>query len=168
LELKSLINPDTVLEKGIEIQEFLCEGGTFQDVFGFSDDTMKAKYEIAYDHYRRKEYEQAIEGFSYLANLNPYTNKYWQALAAAQIKLKRYSDAINSYLASALIEPNDPNPPLYTAHCYLELNQLNETAEALKQTIRVAARSHVYREIEEKATTWLEKINNDLEKQQLG
>jgi type III secretion system low calcium response chaperone LcrH/SycD len=158
MELATLLDEGEVKHNGQVLQDFLCEGGTFQDAFGFTDDVMRAKYEIAYDYYQKKEYEQAISAFSYLTNLNPYIHKYWQALAAAQVRCKFWLDAINSYNAAALIEPNDPNPQLYSGHCFLELNQINEAIEAFKATIRIASRNHLYREIEEKAQEWLNKL----------
>jgi type III secretion system low calcium response chaperone LcrH/SycD len=156
--LDDILAPSDYLGLGSEIQGVLSNGGTLQDIFGFSPELMDAQYEIAYDHFQKQEYVSAITELSYLTNINPYIKKYWQALAAAQMQSKLYPDAINSYAAAALLEPNDPTPPLYMGIAHVQLNQYIEAVENFEKAVELAKVDHQHSEIEKIASKWSEDL----------
>lgn len=75
------------------------------------------------------EYEKSAQLFNELIDQNPYSKKYWNALASSQFMNEEYSDSITSSEYAIAIDPNDPDGLQTKAN---GLYRLNNYEEALK------------------------------------
>ncbi len=137
------------------INEYMNNGGVFQDMFGFTDEMMEARYAKAYDCYHRGDFKDALEGFTYLTMLNPYVKKYWMALGATQVRSSDYDAASVTYSVVAILDANDPTSHFFAAPCYLHMEQRDDAIKSLELAIEIAKKDHQYRDIENRANKLL-------------
>lgn len=113
-------------ELGQKLQDFFAAGGTFKELKDMDDNTMEAIYQVAYNLYQYGKYDEAIKIFRFLGFFDHYNKKYFMGLGACLQMLKQYKEAIDAYSFAALLDINDPKPPLYAGECHLVLGNLDE------------------------------------------
>ncbi|MFQ5730114.1 MAG: CesD/SycD/LcrH family type III secretion system chaperone, partial [Waddliaceae bacterium] len=72
--------PEEAIEKLKDpevIRRQIEEGKTFQEIIGYSVDTMEKFYQGAYNLFQQQEYRKAADAFVFLTTLNPYVHNYW-------------------------------------------------------------------------------------------
>lgn len=74
-------------------------------------------------------YDDGINIINRLIDGNPYSKKYWNALASAQFLAERYDEAVKSSEYTLAIDPNDAEGLLTKANC---LHKIEDFTEALK------------------------------------
>lgn len=142
---------------GKEIIENLNINESLQGIIGYQANLLHLKYEIAQSHYREQSFQKAKEIFAYLALLEPSNKSYWMSLASCQAKLKMSQEALKSYLAASLLDPEDPAPHLCSSYCYLLEGQKTEAISALKSALKLSKNNFKNRAIE-KVSSEIQKI----------
>lgn len=143
-------------EQAMDLAErFVEEGQTFQTLAGISDETMEAVYALAFNQYNNGKYEDADKLFSFLTTFDPTMKKFWMGLAATRQMRKDYENAINCYSMAAVLDIEDPLPPLRAADCHLILGNRTQAINALTEAVRWSADQEKYAEVNERAKTLL-------------
>lgn len=75
------------------------------------------------------EFSKSAHLFNELIDQNPYSKRYWNALASAQFMNEEFNDSVISSEYAIAIDPEDPDGLLTKANC---LYRLNKYEEALK------------------------------------
>ncbi len=160
LNIGDLLDLDRMEKNGKTITDYLSSGGVYQDLFHINDGAMEAKYSQGYHHFERQEYPQAIELFTSLTILNPYTKKYWTALAASYMAMEDYAPATLNYELASTLDEKDPEPCFLAAYGYFMLHDYDRAEQALKLCIDVARVSgnQTHRSLEDRANTLLQEI----------
>ncbi len=158
LSLRELLNFQSMNTDHRALRKFFRQGGTFQDLYGVTDNAMEVKYEYAFNLLKQKDYEQALSIFHYLVSLNPYQKKYWMGLGSCQLNQGDHTNAVESYTMSSLIDPNDPTPYLFASYSYLALGQSQEAIQSLHLAVEVAKKDHAYRALEDQALELLNAV----------
>lgn len=121
-----------------EIVDHIAAGGVLRHFKGITKQETEIIYDLGYQYYQTHKYEDAEKIFQLLCLYDHLETKFWVALGATLQLLKRYERAISVYSYSALIDPNDPRPPLHAAECYLALNNKDKAISALESAIQAA------------------------------
>ena len=147
LEAKSLSNYNhimgEVVEAGKSLMELPIEGSTpevyntFQEAFGFSDDTMSTLYDIGLRLFNENNLEKATGVFFLLTKMNTFLFEPWLALGMCHQNQKSYGDALYSYAMASLLDFDNPSPHLCSAECYIAVNNDQVGREALDLAIAV-------------------------------
>ena len=95
----------------------------FQEMFGFSDDTLLNVYALGVDLVRKKDYERANALFVFLSTLAPHVTSYWIAQGVCLQSLNRHEDAVTIFNTAKILNPLDPSISAYTIESYLVLKE---------------------------------------------
>jgi len=149
--LSALLDAKKIIENANQFEQLLSKGKILQHLMGFSNELMAEKLQIAGDVYRRQEYEKARDIYAYLALLNPYVLPSWMGLAASQMHLKLYSDAVKSYSMASFVKKDDPAPYYLASYPYLQLDQVEDAIKSLVIASEVSKKDHHYQNIEKQS-----------------
>jgi len=111
----------------------------FQEMFGFSDDTLLLVYDLGVSLIGRGEMKNAIIIFTFLTTLAPHVSSYWVALGVCFQETNRHQEGIIALSAAKFLEPTDPGPLFYNIESYLvlkETEKANLEVEELKNVIK--------------------------------
>ncbi len=141
------------------ITNFLNNGKTLKDMKGLTDENMEAIYGVAYQFYNSGNFEQAVKVFQFLCYFDHLEKKFWMGLGATRQMLKKYSEAIDAYSFAALLDVNDPRPPLQAADCHMALGNRDAAISGLTAAIEWSGDNPQYQTVKERATALLELLN---------
>lgn len=106
---------------------------TLQKELKLTDVDMEKLYREGYSAYQENKIQEAHEIFMLLALLNPFIQKYWVALGAADMSNEKWDDALKRLAIATLLEPSDPYPHLHAYYCYKALGNRDEASIALER-----------------------------------
>lgn len=89
----------------------------------FSKETQLLLYQIADEFFQAKNYENAQAVFFLLTQIDSLSPSYFIGLALAQRNLHKIEEALYSFAAASLLDPEHPIPRYNAAELYLELKQ---------------------------------------------
>lgn len=115
------------LNAGITAEELAY----FKKVASLSKDTTEDLYNKGYSYYKHGKYSEAAKCFSTLVIADGTSAKYWNSLAASQLMLKNYKDALTAYALVNEFDSNNPLPCLHMAECLFALHRKEEGLKAL-------------------------------------
>lgn len=145
-------------------EKFFASGGTFKDMKGLDDKTMKAVYAVAYRLYENGKYEDALKSFQFLGFMDHYEPKYFMGLAACQQMLKQYDKAVESYgYAGILTGLNDPSPALHAAECHLAMGNLEDAASGFRYAHGIAVEKPELEPLATRAKSLLDVVEQQLQ-----
>lgn len=105
----------------------------FQEMFGFSDETLLHMYDLASDLVNKKKYEYASDLFRFLTVLAPHVASYWIGLGVCLQALDRHEDATAVFRAAKFLHPLDPLPLIHIMECYLSLKDKAKIKQELAE-----------------------------------
>ncbi len=124
-----------------DIAKLVVEGKTFQEIVGFSDETMEKFYETARQLYFEQRFEEAKTAFQFLTTINPYVSEFWLGLAETQQANQEYQVAISAYTMAIAMDPESIPAYLMAIECCLETQGFSQAYSFVKQALNYA-RSH--------------------------
>lgn len=105
---------------------------SFQDIFGWSDETLLHLYDFASHLIRTGKIAEANDLFLFLTTLSPQIASYWIGQGVCLQALKQYEEALAVYDAAKFLNNSDPLPYAYSMEIYQILKKTDkENAEAL-------------------------------------
>jgi tetratricopeptide (TPR) repeat protein len=107
---------------------------TPQIAFGFSQATLTWIYQIGYECFKDKQYEEALSLFKTLTSFSPFVLDYKIAEGMTLKALRLNEEALFCFSIAATLDPSHPIPRYNSAELYLETNQIAD-AEAELQVL---------------------------------
>ncbi len=151
IKVSDLLDPKKFDKHKDDLIKYFGNGGTWQDLLGYSDSVMMAQYKKGYDLYQQAEYKDAAAVFSYLTTLNPYEYQFWLGLGLAKQSDRLYEEALASYTAAEAIEPSNPEVQLQLAQVYYGLEFKDQAIKHLRLCIKVSGAGSEHEAIRKKA-----------------
>lgn len=111
-------------------------------------------YETGYRFYAAGKYEDAEGIFRLLTSYAPKQGEIWMALGATLQLQKKFSEALDCFGVSALLDTaaSNPTPHAHAAECLWALEEMNKAKIALKSAILIAKKQTKYESLLEKLT----------------
>lgn len=113
----------------------LRAGGTLGSALEITDQECEALYALGYGMYEQGRYADAMKVFAQLVAYNHLEPRYLMALGGAARMLGRHEDALQQYVAAAVMTLDDPVPLYHSAECLVALGRVPEAAEALELAV---------------------------------
>jgi type III secretion system low calcium response chaperone LcrH/SycD len=120
------------------IKKQMDEGKTFQEILGYSIETMERFYEAAHVLFQKQQYEEASDAFIFLTVLNPGVHNYWLGLGMSEQLNEEYDAALMAYNMAIATNSDNPLPHYHSASCYYALHDKHNARIALEAAIKCA------------------------------
>lgn len=140
------------------IKQQMKEGKTFQEIIGYSSETMEKFYQVAYSLFQKQEYNKAADSFIFLTTLNPYVHNYWLGLGMAEQLGGTYQGALLAYAMAVLTNIENPTPHYQSASCYRQLNDLENAVMSYEMAARYCGDQPEYADIKAQSHAAIEVI----------
>lgn len=137
-------------------EKFGANGRTYRDFTNLTEESMEAIYMVAYNQYNAGRYDEAEKIFQLLSVLNHFDRRFWTGLGASRELQKKYDDAIKAYGYLAMLDLEDPQPPMLMAKCFLAQGKPKDAEGALQATIFIAKNKPAHAAVVEQAKNLLE------------
>lgn len=155
--------PDEAFEKikdPIHLKKQVDEGKTFQEILGYSFETMEKFYEAAHHLFQKQQYEEASDAFVFLTTLNPNVHNYWLGLGMSEQLIEEYDAALMAYSMAVMTNGDNPLPHYHSASCYSALHDKNSAKLALELAVKQAGDHVAYASIKSHAQQALARIQD--------
>ncbi|WP_431689442.1 SycD/LcrH family type III secretion system chaperone [Hahella sp. NBU794] len=128
-----MTQPDTLTDADIPalLEQILQGGGALAIARGITQAEIEAIYTISYNLYQQRKFEPSEKTFAFLCLYSHLDVRFWTGLGACRESLGKYAEAIEAYSYSALLQHDNPMPPLQAAKCYLALNNRRQARNGL-------------------------------------
>ncbi|MDB2613559.1 hypothetical protein N9Y92_00180 [Chlamydiales bacterium] len=110
----------------------------FQEIFGFSNDSMSIIYEMASHDLKSDKNTSAEVLFRFLAFLNPSVVPFWVGHGMALVNLDKLDTAVDIFTKGTLANPDDPLPRTQLVNLYLKMDHIPEAKHELEELERIA------------------------------
>jgi type III secretion system low calcium response chaperone LcrH/SycD len=100
---------------------------------GFSLQEQENLYAGAFALYESGKFSDAAEVFTQLILCNPFVERSWRGLAAAQQLNEKFEEALHAWALTALLNSTDPLPHYHAAECLFSLDNREEALKALNE-----------------------------------
>jgi hypothetical protein len=124
-----------------------------QDLCGFTDDTLIDCYKVAQELVNKKEYENACAILVFLTLMAPYVSSYWFAHGLCKQVLNKHQEAIEAFLVSDVIQPENPDIIYALAKSYQLIGETDRADHTIHQLKELT--SHLSKE---EKMAWEDKI----------
>jgi type III secretion system low calcium response chaperone LcrH/SycD len=155
--------PQEALERmndPVVIKKYLDEKTPFQEILGFSDETMEKFYTVARRLFEKQEYEKAAEAFMFLTTLNPFAHHYWLGLGMAEQLCGEHHGALMAYGMAMMTDKNDPLPHYHSAACYKLIHDPNNAAISLELALKHSEGRKEFKTLREQAQIQLDRLRS--------
>ena len=142
------------------LRRHVQEGVTFQELMGYSDETMEQFYQAAYNLYQKQRFPAAAEAFTFLTTLNPERHNYWLGLGMSEQRLEEYHGALLAYAMAMMSDVNSPLPHFLSANCYRALLDNSNALASLEQAIKRAGEQEEHHQLREQALSLKQKLSS--------
>lgn len=122
---------------------------------------LEMMYSFAVEYYKAGRYTDANNGFTYLQMQVPNDPRFSFGLAASYHKLKDYKLAIENYLTTARIDPQNPAPWAHAADCYIQMERPDLAVIMFAKAIEISGNNPAYAGLKKEAVL----IKDTLDKQ---
>ena len=95
------------------------------------------RYQLAMIYFRKDLYNQAIEEFNKILELDPYNVKTLNAIAWSYQRLRNYEKAIEYFEKQSSVSPGNALPIRLMASIYFEMGRLDESLKKYKEAFEV-------------------------------
>ncbi|HRD55390.1 MAG TPA: SycD/LcrH family type III secretion system chaperone [Parachlamydiaceae bacterium] len=133
-----------------------------KDAMGFNPDFFESVYVIAYNLFQAGKYEEATGILRLLVFFDPKNAAFSMALASSLHKQKEYMEAIQSYIATTLLDKATPFPFFHASDCFLKENNLPGAIIMLKMMLKRIANQPKYAALKEKAELSISSLEKEL------
>lgn len=140
------------------LQEEVEKGKSFQDIIGYTSETMDKFYGVAYNLFQQQKYEEASDAFIFLTTLNPRVHSYWLGLGMSEQLNHEYDNALMAYSMASLLDSQNPIPHYHSAACYHELKDSRSALASLEFAIQIAGDQSTYSNLKSAAKSALERL----------
>ncbi len=130
--IEMLKNPDALKAK-------MNEGGSFQQILGFSDDAVVGFYDTAKELMDQKRYGDAGDAFFFLTQLAPQVRAFWLGLARSEKLNGQIERAIPLYVAAIALDQSDKDSYIECVQCCLEADKHDEAVQILELALEYAS-----------------------------
>lgn len=129
------------------------EGKTFQEIIGYTDETMEKFYKVAYHLFQQQEYQKAADAFIFLTTLNPNIHSYWLGLGMSEQLCGGYQGALLAYAMAILTDVESPTAHYHSATCYRILHDNESALQSLEMAVRCAGDKTDFAHLKERAVS---------------
>lgn len=132
--------PDEAMERLKDpevIRSYIADGKTFQEIIGYSTETMEKFYQGACRLFEQHRYDDAADAFVFLTTLNPYVHNYWLALGMAEQAREEYSAALVAFGMAGVNDASNPASLWHSAHCYYLIGDRKASLDVLQKLLEV-------------------------------
>lgn len=146
--------PEEALEKLKDpevIRKQVKEGKTFQEIIGYSTETMEKFYGIARSLFERQEYNKAADAFVFLTTINPYVHNYWLGLGMSEQLNGGFQGALLAYAMAILTNPENPAAHYQSASCYRSLGDTKNAIMSFELAARCSGEEEEYSALKSQA-----------------
>lgn len=133
------------------LMQMVEEGKTFQEIIGYTEDTMEKFYKGAHNLFQQQKYREAADAFIFLTTLNPYMHNYWLGLGMSEHLNQDYQGALLAYGMAILSDTQNPLPHYHSAGCYQALDDQDSMLTCLDLAIRAAENKPEYAHVKSQA-----------------
>ena len=123
----------------------------FYAFHGLKKRHMEALYAQGYYFYSQAKYKEALPLFKGLTVYNSVDKKGWLGAAGCYEMLKQYEHAIACYSVAAILDVNDPIPPLHALDCYIAAKNYPKALACLEAVILLSSKKREYANIKKRA-----------------
>lgn len=123
------------------LTEKIEEGKTFQEILGYTAQTLEQCYQIGLDLFENENYKDASAVFSLLTLLNPYFHNFWLCLAMSEQAQHHWEPALQAYVVAQWVDEKDPISYIYAAECHLRLKDYSHAIDNFDKAIALAKES---------------------------
>lgn len=139
------------LKNKSEILADLLSGQIPQNIYGYSDETMKKFYQAAHRFLEQKKYSESLDAFVFLVTMRPCDYAYWIGLGSALQSCKEYESAIDAYELAATYDLENPWAYFYLANCLFAIHDRTSALQAIELALDYADRNEAFSEVKTKA-----------------
>lgn len=133
-----------------------------KDAMGFSPHFFETVYANAYNLFKAGKYKEATEILHILVFFDPRNAAFVMALGASLHKQKMYTEAIQYYIATTVIDKKTPFPLFHASDCYLKQDNIPGAVLMLKMMLKKIGHEPKYIALKEKAELTLLKLEKEL------
>src|ERR1700733_5711418 len=126
------------------LQKQVAEGKSFQEILGFSFETMNKFYSAAYNLFQKQQYAEASDAFVFLTTLNPRVHTYWLGLGMSEQLNEEFDAALLAYSMAILTDEANPLPHYHSASCYFAIHDKENTIISLEMALQRAGEKVEY------------------------
>ncbi|MEN3813499.1 type III secretion system translocator chaperone SicA [Chromobacterium piscinae] len=148
-------NDDQVVQ---QVWDAVEQGATLKDVYGVPDDIMQGLYALAYDHYQRRQLDEAEKIFRFICVYDFYNVDYMLGLGAVMHCKGEYKQAIDYYAVAFSIGKNDYRPMFYIGQCQLAMRH----PKLARKSFEFVVRSCSDQALCDKAQVYLDTLRNNV------
>ena len=105
--------------------------------YGITEDGWEAIYNIGYEMYNHKKYENAGDVFNLLTMLEPNSTKYLSACASAQYMAGNYLGALLLFKMSMINGDYNPKTLMKISECSIKLEKFDDVRRYNNEIIRL-------------------------------
>lgn len=135
-----------------ELVESVVYGqSTLGDVKGMSEQELEAVYTVAYNLYGQNRNAEAEKLFRFLCLYGHLDKRFWMGLGACLQQQQKYEEAVQAYSYMAILDVENPYPPLHAAYCYLALNDFEKAESGIEAALHWAGDKEEYDQVRTKA-----------------
>ncbi len=109
----------------------------FQEMFGYSDETLLHFYDLARKLVEKKNYDDANDIFVFLTILAPHVSGYWIGQGVCLQALDKHIEALLVFKAANCLNPNDPFPAAYSIESYTHLREFTDAHQEIKSLLEI-------------------------------
>ncbi len=136
------------------------EEHTYKEIAGISENSMRSFREVAIDLYNEEKFREAADIFFLLSLIDWKLPYYWTSLGHAEYYAESYTDAIKAYTASYKLDPTDPKPLFYMAHCYEMRHDISLAIDTLLESLTLISLDPFHKMWEPKITDYLQELRS--------
>lgn len=140
-----------ILNDPLKLQEQIASGKTFQEIIGYTDETMDQFYHAARRLFEKQRYEDSADAFIFLTTMNPFVSQYWLGLGMSEHLKDEHFDALMAYNMAILIDKNNPIPHYHSAACHRALHDLDTARLCIDEAISLAGNRQQHAQLKEQA-----------------
>lgn len=140
-----------ILDNPIKLQQHVESGEIFQEIIGYSEQTMHKFYSAACRLFEKQKYEEASDAFVFLTTMNPLVHYYWLGLGMSEHMLGEYSEALLAYNMAIVIDKTNPISHYHAASCHKALYDVKNAIISLNHAIDMAKDNKVHAKIKKQA-----------------
>lgn len=118
------------------LKRYVEEGKTFQEIIGYSDETMHKFYLAARALFEAQRYKEASDAFLFLTTLDPFSSTYWIGMGLCEQVNEDYQSALVAYGMAVLSNQDDPYAHYYSASCYYGLRDYDNAFNSIEQALQ--------------------------------
>ena len=154
---KTSSNESPISEKRLELartffRQLLDEGKSIFEIRGLTQQNIESLYLVAHTLYMEGRYQEACPLFQLMAFYDHYDKRAWMGAASCLEQLKDYKTAIRGYACASMLDPENPDPVYHSLNCFLELDDIPQSINALDVIISlVNHKKGFYEELKHKA-----------------